>query len=56
MKKDPPIWKTADFECINVLVRNANCGRSLPLESANVKDYMESLFVNKPVSIGYNII
>ena len=44
MKIDPPIWITADFECMNV-----------PLESANENDCKEKLFVNKPIAIGYTI-
>ena len=43
VKKGPPMEIAADSESINVL-----------LESATENGFMEKLFVNKPVEIGYN--
>ena len=43
MKKDPPMWIAADFDCLNVPMRT--------VESMNRK-----LFVHKPIAIGYNIV
>ena len=45
MKKDPPMWIAADFECMNISI-NDN-------DDDNVTD---KLFVNKPVAIDYNIV
>ena len=45
MKIDPPIWKAADFECMNIPITNN--------DNDNVTD---KLFVNKPIAIGYNIV
>ena len=44
MKIDPPMWMAADFECMKV-----------PVECNN-NNFMEKLFVNKPVAIGYNLV
>ena len=45
LKKDTPIWITADFE-----------SKNQPLESANEDDSMAKFFVNKKVANGYNIV
>ena len=45
MKKVPPLWIAADFECLNVLIND------------NDNDHVtDKEFVNKPVAIGYNIV
>ena len=51
MKIDPPLWKTADFECMNVLTNdNDNV-------NVNDNDYVsDKFFVNKPIAIFYNIV
>ena len=41
LKMDPPIWVTANFECMNE-----------PLES-NKDNFIDKLFVNKSVAVGY---
>ena len=51
MKIDPPMWMSADFECMNVL-DNGNDN-----VNANDNDHStDKLFVNKPVAIGCNIV
>ena len=55
MKKDPPMWIAADFECMNIPINNNN------IDNVNVNDHDNNgvtgkLFVNKPVAIGYNIV
>ena len=44
MKLDPPKWIAVVFESMNLI-----------LKSANENDFMEKLFVSKPVAIGYNL-
>ena len=44
MKLDPPVWMLTNFERMNVLVESNN----------NI--FMDKLFVNKPVAIGYNVV
>ena len=45
MKIDPPIWISADFECMNIPIKDN--------DNDNVTD---NLFINKPVAKGYNIV
>ena len=47
MKKHPPIWIAADFECMNV-----------PSESTSENGFhiANKLFANEAVAIGYNIL
>ena len=47
MKKDPPMWIAADFECTNLPINDDNN------DDDNVTD---KLFINEPVAIGYNIV
>ena len=44
LKTDPPMWMVVDFEFMNVLVESNN------------NNFMDRLFVNKPVAIVYNIV
>ena len=45
MKIDPPMWIAADFECMNIPIKN------------NDNDHVtDKLFINKPVAIGYKIV
>ena len=44
MKKDPPMRMAAEVECLKV-----------PLHSKK-SNFMDKLFVNKPVAIGYNTV
>ena len=57
MKIDPPMWIAADFECMNLPINNNNNND----DNVNVIDHdnngvTDKLFINKPVSIGYNIV
>ena len=45
MKKDPPMWIAADFECMKI-----------PINDKDNNGVTDKLFVNKPVAIGYNIV
>ena len=47
MKIDPPMWKAADFECMNVPINDNDD------DNDHVTD---KLFVNKPVAIGYTMV
>ena len=47
MKKDPPMWMAADFECMILLIN----------DNDNDSDHVtDKLFVNKPVALAYNIV
>ena len=55
MKRDPPMWIAADFECMNIPINDNN--------NVNVNDndhdnnsVTDKLFINKPVAIGYNTV
>ena len=63
IKKDPSIWKAADFECMNVPVNdnNNNNDDDNNKDNVNVNDHdnnvvTDKLFINKPVAIGYNLV
>ena len=65
MKRDPPIWIAADFECMNLPVNdNDNNNDNVndhDNDNANVNDHdskgvTDKLFINKPVAIGYIIV
>ena len=61
MKRDPPMWIAADFECINIpIIDNDNVNEN-DNDDVNVNDHdnkgvTDKLFVNKPVAMGYNIV
>ena len=44
MKMDPPMWIAANFEYMKVPVYSTN------------NNFMDKLFVNKPVAIGFNVV
>ena len=48
MKKDPPRWMAADFECMNVLIIDNDNDKVIVNNNDHVTD---KLFVNKPVAI-----
>ena len=53
LKIDPPKWMAADFECMNIPIKDNDN------DNVNVNDneyVIDKLFVNKPVAIGYNIV
>ena len=61
MKKDPPMWIAADFECMYIPINDNNNDDDNNEDKVNVIDLdkngvTDKLFVNKPVAIGYNII
>ena len=49
IKRDPPMCMAADFECMNVPINDKDNDN----DNGNVT---ETLFVSKPVGIGYNIV
>ena len=53
MKIDPPRWMAADFECTNVLFNDNDNDNDKDNDSDHVT---ETLFVNKPVAIVYNVV
>ena len=44
MKINPSMWIAADFGCMNVPVKSSN------------HNFMETLFVNKPIARGYIVV
>ena len=49
MKKDPPMWIAADFECTNLPINDDN-------NDDDNNGVTDKLFINEPVAIGYNIV
>ena len=61
MKKDPPMWIAADFECMNFPIIdndnvNDNDNNNADVNDQDNKGVTDKLFVNKPVAIGHNIV
>ena len=61
MKIDPPMWVSADFECMSVLINDSDNDNDNNNDNDNVNDndnddVTDKLFVNKPVGLGYNIV
>ena len=55
MKIDPPMWISADFECINIPINDNNNNNVNDNENDN-NGVTDKLFINKPLAIGYNIV
>ena len=61
MKIDPPIWNAADFECMNIPIKDNKNDDDYNNVNVNVNDHdnngvTDKLFINKPIAIGYSIV